>query len=114
MPDPSETELTFELFQEISMDLQVGPPAVAAVRIGSSSSTSSFNSLVDPSLGLGYYVREGEMPLPWTNANELSITFSEPVTQPELCVLGHDRVPKSRSSRASVERSSARGTTAST
>src|SRR5512145_2734838 len=40
--------------------------------------------------------------------------LGEPVSQPELGVLRHGAVPNSRNSRARVERSSARGTTAST
>jgi hypothetical protein len=47
-----------------------------AVRAGSTAWDAAFTELVDPVLDLGYVVPPDAAPLPWTNLNRLSVTFT--------------------------------------
>jgi nitrous oxidase accessory protein NosD len=59
------------------------PPVVNAVRVGSSAWTNDFRHVADAGgLDLGYIVQDGAnqlLTLPWTNINQVMITFSEDV-----------------------------------
>jgi hypothetical protein len=60
------------------------PPTVAAVRVSSSAWASSFLAAVDPGRGVGYSIPVGSgtqlQTLPWTNIDQIKVTFSENVT----------------------------------
>lgn len=59
------------------------PPTVTAVRVGSTAWVPSFRQAADPTaLDLGYLIPAGAAQLdvlPWTNINQIMITFSKPV-----------------------------------
>jgi hypothetical protein len=47
------------------------------VRVGSTDWNDDFLDFVDPALHLGYAVPANAAPLPWTNLNQLSVTFTQ-------------------------------------
>jgi predicted outer membrane repeat protein len=59
------------------------PPTVTAVRVGSTSWAPSFRQVADPTaLDLGYLIPAGAAQLdvlPWTNINQIMLTFSKPM-----------------------------------
>jgi hypothetical protein len=59
----------------------VGSQAVGftAVRAGSTEWSTNFTELVDPVLKLGYIIPPDAGPLPWTNLNRLSVTFTNAI-----------------------------------
>ncbi|RIK86697.1 MAG: hypothetical protein DCC67_02470 [Planctomycetota bacterium] len=74
MQDDSNDTLVVRIGDRILVGSQT--VGFTAVRAGSTEWSADFTEHVDPALGLGYIIPPADAPLPWTNLNRLSVTFT--------------------------------------